>query len=334
MKPHTGLLSHDYLDVLEPRRLLAGDLSFDIADLRTPYAYINEARGSQIEVRISFGKSGNPYYFGFTAGVALTKDDVYGNADDIDLGTFFSGDAIDVVEISIPRGVASGKYAIAILLDPTDHEDELDEGNNLGFVQQALTIISKSVTTNVVTGTPGDDVILVDKYFDDTFLTIAGQTRRLVGSSLFIDAGSGNDKIVTGAGVTEPVAITGAGGNDTIQGGAGDDELSGANGKDKVFGGGGNDYLLGGARNDFLKGDWGNDTMSGAGGNDHLEDRSGVDHLLGGAGNDTLHCYDGSPSYDPDTVSGGPGSDKAEIDLAGGVSHPVDFTTSIEELLR
>ena len=123
----------------------------------------------------------------------------------------------------------------------------------------------------------------------------------------FVDAGSGDDFVTALDDVTFRLAVTGAGGNDTIVGGGGDDELSGANGRDRVNGGGGDDYLLGGASADFLVGGAGDDTCSGAGGNDRLFGEAGADYLLGGAGNDSITAFFLNDGLD--TVSGNAGND-------------------------
>src|SRR5262249_27472904 len=76
--------------------------------------------------------------------------------------------------------------------------------------------------TNVLTGTPGNDVI---------------------------NGGNGNDSL---AGADGNDNISGGNGNDTLQGGRGKDNLRGNNGNDLVDGGRGDDRLTGGAGPDAL----------------------------------------------------------------------------------
>ncbi|MBP8247354.1 MAG: calcium-binding protein [Phenylobacterium sp.] len=113
--------------------------------------------------------------------------------------------------------------------------------------------------------------------------TASGQGR----ADLFLNGGSGKDKLTGGAGA------------DTIYGLGGDDSLSGLAGEDVLTGGAGNDTLSGGANDDYLMGDAGNDRIDGGTGNDWAgyEDAASavkVDLALAtaqntlGAGTDTL----------------------------------------------
>ncbi|HLQ44087.1 MAG TPA: putative Ig domain-containing protein, partial [Planctomycetaceae bacterium] len=126
-----------------------------------------------------------------------------------------------------------------------------------------------------------------------------------------VDAGAGNDIVLTGAGDD---VVFGNDGNDTLLGGAGDDTLLGGNGNDtlrggagadKMDGGAGSDYLAGqGGNGDVLIGGVGNDTLDGGAGNDFLYGGDGNDSLLGGTGNDIL-----SGGADNDTLQGDDGND-------------------------
>ena len=73
---------------------------------------------------------------------------------------------------------------------------------------------------------------------------------------MFLNGGSGKDKLTGGAGA------------DTIYGLGGDDSLSGLAGEDVLTGGFGNDTLSGGADDDYLMGDAGNDRIDGGTGFD------------------------------------------------------------------
>ncbi len=98
--------------------------------------------------------------------------------------------------------------------------------------------------------------------------------------ALTVDAGQGNDYLLTGLG------------DNTLQGGEGDDAVAGGEGHDQVAGGNGNDLL------------WGND------GQDTLDGGDGNDTLLGGAGDDLLIV-----SFDilADSIDGGEGTDRLRI---------------------
>lgn len=126
-----------------------------------------------------------------------------------------------------------------------------------------------------------------------------------------VDAGSGNDNVVTGSGNDQ---VLGDDGNDTLNGSAGDDTLLGGNdsdtirggaGADAIDGGGGNDLLAGqGGNGDTLLGGSGDDTLDGGAGNDFLYGGDGNDQLIGGVGNDVL-----SGGLNNDTLQGNDGND-------------------------
>ena len=132
-------------------------------------------------------------------------------------------------------------------------------------------------------------------------------------SSVFADAGDGDDSVALD-GVLLPLTARGGDGNDrlaggsgadSLDGGAGDDTLSGQGGNDVLTGGDGNDTIDGGAGDDVLSGGAGGDTLTGDDGNDVLDGGLGFDTLDGGAGNDTL-----LGGGDPDQLTGGPGTDQ------------------------
>ncbi|HEX6460691.1 MAG TPA: calcium-binding protein [Thermoleophilaceae bacterium] len=132
-------------------------------------------------------------------------------------------------------------------------------------------------------------------------------------SSVFVDAGDGNDSValdgmllpLTAQGGEGNDRLVGGGGADSLDGGPGDDTLQGAGGNDRLSGGDGNDTLDGGAGDDVLAGGAGGDTLGGQDGNDVLDGGLGFDTLDGGPGDDTLL---GGP--DSDQLTGGPGSDQ------------------------
>ena len=158
-----------------------------------------------------------------------------------------------------------------------------------------------------------------------------------------VDARGGNDSIVdqgSGAADALPITLSDGDGDDTLKsnaidvlfsGGAGTGDVvdytartanlvvwldgsrtSGQRGDrhrfdgtvERVWGGGGNDYIVGTKGNNALCGNGGNDTLYGGGGD-------GVDACFGGAGNDYIYVVDGNADY----VDGGPGVDRADVDL-------------------
>ncbi|MGH8079801.1 MAG: M91 family zinc metallopeptidase, partial [Lysobacter sp.] len=110
--------------------------------------------------------------------------------------------------------------------------------------------------------------------------------------NIVVDAGAGDDQIVTGAG------------NDRIDGGIGNDRISTGAGRDDVFGNSGDDVLDAGSGDDVVYGGDGADRLAGGDGVDFLEGGKGNDTLEGGAGKDML-----SGGLDDDTLRGGDGDD-------------------------
>jgi len=125
-----------------------------------------------------------------------------------------------------------------------------------------------------------------------------------------IDAGSGNDGIITASGGD---TVRGGAGKDTITGGDGDDLLDGGAGNDLIFAGNGTDHLIGGPGNDDLRGEAGNDLIEDKAGKNVMSGGAGDDHLTGGSGKDTMSGDDGDDTLDAgpgnDTLDGGPGND-------------------------
>jgi len=117
----------------------------------------------------------------------------------------------------------------------------------------------------------------------------------------FIDAGRGDDNIITFVGND---IINAGNGNDTVQSGAGNDIITGGNGNDTIISGLGSDLLKGGAGNDMLDGGGGVDIISGGEGNDIIYGKNGDDQIIGRSGKDTLIGGQGN-----DTLSGGKGND-------------------------
>ena len=73
-----------------------------------------------------------------------------------------------------------------------------------------------------------------------------------------IDAGGGNDLVITGRGND---SVAGGNGNDLLLTGNGDDLVDGGNGNDIILAGSGNDIIRGGAGRDLLFGGSGSDTF-------------------------------------------------------------------------
>jgi len=185
--------------------------------------------------------------------------------------------------------------------------------------QRALLSATLSGGVLTVTGTSGNDIILVRTGKDDAgnaqlIVTEAVAVRPHKGAkrvaptvtkfaaadvkSVVVNAGDGNDSVALVGRRKNPFAV-----NATINGGNGDDRL---------LAGAGNDTVNGGAGNDRIEGDGGNDLLNGDDGNDRIAGGRGDDSLNGGNGNDYLLAADGS------------GTDKVD----GGANDPVTAPTT------
>jgi Ca2+-binding RTX toxin-like protein len=158
-------------------------------------------------------------------------------------------------------------------------------------------------------------------------------------TSLVINAGNGNDRVIVADNVLIPAQIfggkgndwlTGGGESDVIYGGAGNDKLDGGSGNDQLFGeaghdrlrgGAGEDELWGGTGHDRLEGGLGNDLLQGEAGHDIVRGGEGDDQVFGGAGHDLLYGDAGNDWLDGgdanDKLVGGHGDDS----LKGGAGH-------------
>ena len=142
---------------------------------------------------------------------------------------------------------------------PTDGFTYTLNGGSTATVAVAVSCaITGTSRGDVITGTPGDDVI---------------------------NCGAGND-IVDGGGGDD--VINCGSGKDTVRGGSGNDILNGEDGADTLHGGDGNDILNGGGSSDTLHGEAGDDTLNGGDGGDTLIGGPGVDALNGGPGKNKL----------------------------------------------
>src|SRR3990172_1662708 len=109
---------------------------------------------------------------------------------------------------------------------------------------------------------------------------------------------------------SDPKAIIGTSGDDTLRGTSKPDIICGFGGNDTLIGQGGDDCLYGGPGNDTLQGVRGNDTrlgrqnddtLRGEDENDRLDGQSGTDNLDGGTGTDT--CLNGEAVTNCESLS-------------------------------
>ncbi len=354
-------------ETLEQRRLFAVAVDLRVTNVIVPPGMIGYSGefGSNTDLSLEFDLqnvgttvySGSPHTLvSFSSDPSFDLDDPDADADVDGSVTLAPGETKRFRgDFFADSGMAAGNYFIEVRVLPDSGISGLSGELNLADNFFALTgapslqIVTKSVPGAFISGTAERDLIELRAGHPGggtLFATVNGLTQRVPREweRVFVDAGKGNDVIVVAPtdqghlrydtdieGDRAPIFITGSSGNDSIVGGLGDEELSGGTGSDRILGGGGNDFLIGGAQHDYLNGEAGNDRMSGGGGNDRLMDVVGRDHFLGGAGNDLFVSRDTrSDIYNnPDTLSGGPGYDRAQVD----VSPSADNLASIDELL-
>lgn len=137
------------------------------------------------------------------------------------------------------------------------------EGTGFDFAVARL-LGDPVVTDTVVTGTAGNDVILLVP------TNHAGEVRAYVNGVLMgtfqptgnlVVHGLGGNDLISAVGVNLPVMFFGGDGNDILIGGNGGNVLVGGNGNDVLTGSGGRDILIGGAGSDILTGGNGDDLL-------------------------------------------------------------------------
>ena len=209
---------------------------------------------------------------------------------------------------------------------------------------RAYLAVSLAFGQLVVSGTAGDDAILVNAAPPKTKATIQVQINgkrfnfhRKAVTDISVSGLGGNDtiQIIDKKKLLRvPITANGGEGNDTVTGSSGTELLKGGNGDDVIRGGGGHDQLYGGGGSDSLFGEGGNDTLGGDNndslwlrgfaapdfgtGDDALDGGDGNDWLLGGYNSSTLSGQDNGR----ETLTGGSGSDV--MDARGGDDTLVD----------
>jgi Ca2+-binding RTX toxin-like protein len=169
-----------------------------------------------------------------------------------------------------------------------------------------------------VTGTPGDDTILVTNTGNTQVIASNEILSFATPTSIYVDAGAGNDIALIGDDLPAGT-IQGGGGDDWLVSGNGNDMLAGKGGNDKIEAGSGNDTALGGKGNDTIYGGLGDDLIGGAGGDDLIYGQTGNDTISGDGGQDTLKGAGGDDviaafDLNADVLTGGTGTDTAYFD--------------------
>lgn len=320
-------LSNDYQS-LEPRKLLAADITFD-AGLLTINSLTGENTVLVEEVDPAIGSClvnltstvGGPQQ-GLFVGVTdilysgNNLDDTFSNQTSIGCTAygrggndwFEGGEADDNLVLGAGDDTAYGNGGEDRILGQNGF-DKLYGGDGADRILGGLS--DPVLEGQWLHGGDGDDVIFGAVNGIDEIWGNAGDDRLVVNGNPF-----GLSSIVLGGDGDD--TLFGGDGNQSLRGGDGNDRLYGQGGdQDRLYGGDGDDvlnagtgeenYLRGGAGNDRLVGsDEANDGdyLFGEDGDDVIFGRGGYDSIYGGRGNDRLYGGDGQ-----DWLSGNEGSD-------------------------
>lgn len=199
---------------------------------------------------------------------------------------------------------------------------------------EAATVVVTEAPASPVTGTEGDDIIVVDISETDDgvpavfVIALGGDDVICVSGASGVVGGEGNDTIfVEGPPLDLRMTIEGGPGDDVIHGGS--SKYDGTPGSfDNTSADSYLEFIDGGPGNDLIYGNGGFDTIWGFDGDDIIHGNAGIDIIYGGGGSDTiyggwghdeLHGGDSPLDIDfpapsttndaADTIYGGPGDD-------------------------
>ncbi|HWE93092.1 MAG TPA: CARDB domain-containing protein [Tepidisphaeraceae bacterium] len=121
------------VEALEGRMLLAADLT-----LRVAFAGRTLEPGGTMRARVTVRNTGASAAGAFDTTLALSKDRIFGNADDIPLATLSQPDGLAAgakhttgsMVLTVPAGTARGKYFLVGKVDSGNAVTESNEGNN------------------------------------------------------------------------------------------------------------------------------------------------------------------------------------------------------------
>lgn len=201
-----------------------------------------------------------------------------------------------------------------------DHGDSDDQSGTVGMSD--WTFHAGPERDGIVSGTDGDDVIVVDDYVDRDGDEIDNEDAILFNDKPNddrVEAGAGDDFVDAG---DQDDTIDGGTGSDTLKGGSGNDTIYGNDkGQEGIIDDDGfpspapdpfpeddRDSLVGGAGDDKLFGQDDRDTLVGGSGDDTLDGGIDDDEIIGGSGSDS--------------VDGGQGDDLIDAGLRGPDDRP------------
>ena len=197
---------------------------------------------------------------------------------------------------------------------------ELHQGEQATVTREQTLVGGFSVSSDQVVFTTsgrGDDHVQISQRDDGTLdIDVNGEiyeVRLTERQELTIRTGDGNDTIEAAPNVTVNMVVDAGAGDDHIVTGMGDDRIYGGDGNDFIQTIGGRNDIDGGSGDDVIHGGDGANVIYGGRGNDEIHAGSGFNYIDGGRGDDVIHGGDGE-----NIISAGGGSD--QVNLAGGTN--------------
>ncbi|NLC60790.1 MAG: hypothetical protein GX761_05835 [Gammaproteobacteria bacterium] len=208
---------------------------------------------------------------------------------------------------------------------------ELHQGEQ-ATVTREQTIAGFSVSSDQVvftTSGQGDDHVRVSQRDDGTLdIDVNGEVyevRLSERQELTIRTGDGNDIIEAAPNVTVNMVVDAGAGDDHIVTGMGDDRILGGDGNDFIQTIGGRNDIDGGAGDDVIHGGNGANVIFGGSGNDEIHAGSGFNHIDGGRGDDVIHGGAGQ-----NIISAGGGNDQVNLTGSDNTVYTGDGRTEVE----
>ena len=212
---------------------------------------------------------------------------------------------------------------------------ELHQGDQATVTReqtQAGSLFNSYISSDQVvftTSGQGDDHVQVSQRDDGTLdIDVNGEVyevRLTERQELTIRTGDGNDVIEAAPNVTVNMVVDAGAGDDHIVTGQGDDRIQAGDGNDFIRTIGGRNDIDGGSGDDVIHGGDGANVIFGGGGNDEIHAGSGFNHIDAGRGDDVIHGGGGQ-----NIISAGTGNDQVNLVGSGNTVYTGDGRTQVD----
>ena len=174
----------------------------------------------------------------------------------------------------------AGDYTITVIITDDDNGSDTATVNVSVSGNNDYTIEGTDSVDRVVLTQRGT-ILRILSYSSSTRTVTTVDTTTIEGIRL--NLGDGNDILSVSSGLSLPIIVNAGAGNDYIITGSGDDILIGGTGRDTLLSGTGNDILIGGDDDDFLYTTGGHNLLIGGEGGDILRTKTNTNILIGGS---------------------------------------------------